>query len=126
MQPMTKNLKRLFGVVIGIGAAACVLFMAMPNQSHLNHELLRAVGHKDIRWATDLLKRGASVDTKDNDPVANTLFQLLNHGHTESGYTVLMIACVEDNVPLVQLLLENGASVDMKDDNGSTALMFSA
>jgi ankyrin repeat protein len=126
MQLVTKNLKRLVDVVIGIGAAAFLLFMALPNKKHLNRELLRAVSENDVPWATTLLKQGARVDTKDNDPISDILFGTLNHGDVEGGYTVFMLACLNENVPLVKLLLQHRANLEMKNDTGATAFMWSS
>ena len=56
----------------------------------------------------------------------------VNINYKESGYgeTALMISCGnsydDDNLPLVQLLLENGANPNIKNSVGDTALTYAA
>ena len=44
----------------------------------------------------------------------------------QSGKTALIIAVDHGNLPIVTILLESGASVDMVDNDGNTALMHAA
>jgi ankyrin repeat protein len=62
-------------------------------------------GHSDI--VSELLSRGASVDTRDR-----------------LGTTALMKATVIGNMETIRTLLENGSDVNARNNYGETALMF--
>ena len=86
-----------------------------------------------IKYANNLVIRNKKVKVeyfiKIKDLIENTR---VNINYKESGYgeTVLMISCGtsydDDHLPLVQLLLENGANPNIKNSVGDTALTYAA
>ena len=72
----------------------------------LNRNLLDAVITRDTARARDLINKGAEVNARD----------------AEHGETALMLAVKFADAELVQLLLAAGAEVDVRDDQGRTAL----
>jgi ankyrin repeat protein len=60
--------------------------------------------------------------------------RLVKQGHSdhlsESGYTALMLACIDGSLPIARLLLENGSNPHLKDPDGYTVwhmlVMFSS
>ena len=124
-----KKYKRLVLMLLFISAGGFLLFFGTPNfytiqQNRLNRDLLRAVWHHDAARASALLNQGADVDTKDDNPIADTLFRITEGVDAESGCTILMFSCADENMPLVQLLLRHGADVNRKNNKGRTALMW--
>jgi ankyrin repeat protein len=78
-------------------------------QKRLNNELLRAANIGDNAGIERLLKKGASINAKDND-----------------GWTALMWAAASGHTPACAFLLEKGANLEATDKDGWTALMFAA
>ena len=74
-----------------------------------NDKLLKAAKIGNLNDVIDSLQRGAQVDTTDLD-----------------GRTPLMWACANEYAEVVLCLLQHHAKTEIKDINGSTAIMFSA
>lgn len=56
--------------------------------------------------------------------MARTLFGQGASLNGDSGWTALMIACVEGHTEIVRALLKEGTEIDARNDNGWTALRF--
>lgn len=68
--------------------------------------LCTAISKGDILIVRKFIEYGANVNEKSN------------------GMTPLMIAARYNNVEILKLLIENGAKVDIQNENGFTALKF--
>ena len=75
----------------------------------LGEELIAATLKNDLLNVKELLKKGASVEARDNN-----------------GRTALAIAVMKDFTNLTQTLLATGANIEARDNNGNTALMYAA
>ena len=73
-------------------------------------DLLDAAEFGDINKIMDLLESGADPNFQEDD----------------MGETALMIASREKWLPIVKLLLDSGANPNLKDNEGNTALMYTA
>ena len=73
-------------------------------------DLLDAAEFGDINKIMDLLESGADPNFQEDD----------------MGETALMIASREKWLPIVELLLDIGANPNLKDNEGNTALMYTA
>jgi ankyrin repeat protein len=78
-------------------------------------ELQSSLGHGDVAGVAAWLDGGGQVDCGWADS---------NSGVYDT--TTLMYACVLGHLPVVDLLLERGAGVDVQNNCGSTALMYAA
>jgi len=78
------------------------------NATQLNRALLDAVVMRNVDQVRELLARGADVKARDQE-------------HDEG---VLILAAKFADVAMAQLLLNAGAAVDERDDQGRTALFF--
>jgi uncharacterized protein len=106
--------------------------------------LIEAIAKKDTVLVAKLIKEGANPNEKDANgttplmqvcrfpdlPVARLL---LGHGATVNeprspkGRTPLMVACAYwSGLNMVKLLVENGAAINARSQDSSTALMFAA
>lgn len=80
--------------------------MAETTQEELNQKLLNAARNNDIAGVKEAISLGADVNASD------------------SGYTVLMLACHYGVITdIVKLLIKHGANIDIKDNYGRTALI---
>jgi uncharacterized protein len=78
--------------------------------AHLDEDLLAATGAGDLAAVTAALEKGANVDARD------------------AGFerTALMTASMHRAIPIMQALLDAGASVDLQAALGETALILAA
>jgi ankyrin repeat protein len=83
--------------------------LSEEKQKQLNDMLLDAAKAGKTKRAERLLKKGASIEAKDN-----------------GGWTALMFAAWNGNTPTCAFLLDKGANINAKDNNGATALMRAA
>ena len=102
----------------------------------LDAEFLKAVESGDLQKVQDLLDQGANVNAKvadhpllraaREDAGAANLRRLLGKSVSEGEIvfdrTALMIASKNGHLGVVQLLVEKGANVNAKDEDGKTAL----
>ena len=108
-----------------------------------NHDsispLMVAIKHQFTDAVSFLIDQGADVNSQDNSGKTalhcaveqnfDALSCLITHGAdinavTNEKCTPLMIACKHNNDRVVNFLLENGADVALRDNNGETALHY--
>lgn len=78
--------------------------------------------YNGIEHIEQLLPYGLDIDTRFN--YKDTSGEISYDEYDYFSITLLMLGCLlPDNMPLFKLMLENGASLDMQDDNGDTALI---
>jgi thiosulfate/3-mercaptopyruvate sulfurtransferase len=65
------------------------------------------LGEYDI--AAELIRCGAELNATNND-----------------GNNALWLACFSNNLPLINLLIENGVNPDNQNENGTTCLMYAS
>lgn len=83
----------------------------MPSvKARLNSKLRDAACDGDIKAVEDLLAHGASVDSRDR----------------YCGSTALMWAVLEGHADIVRLLADRGATLEIKNNNGYTAVSLAA
>jgi uncharacterized protein len=68
--------------------------------------LINAILKKKMEIVKYLIKKGIDINLQDDN----------------MGYTALHVACTENNFEAVQILLENKAKIDIKDNHGNTPL----
>lgn len=150
---MTERRKRLIAGV-GIGAALAVALAALfvffgigdSRAGHLNRLMFETIdpGSKTNKDLTRLIKRGADVGARDSDgrtPLMNAAVSrpdlmplLIENGADvgavaqsarDRGKTALMFAAERNPDPEVsRFLIEKGAEVDARDEDGRTSLMW--
>ena len=101
--------------------------------------LMVAIKHQFTDAVSFLIDQGADVNSQDNSGKTalhcaieqnfDALSCLITHGAdinavTNEKCTPLMIACKHNNDRVVNFLLENGADVALRDNNGETALHY--
>lgn len=96
-----------FSLLVGIPT---VSFSAEAAEYVAQEQLFKGAEEGDVAMVEKALAAGASVNAKDS----------------ESGYTPLMEAATSGQVEIVKLLLEKKADVHIQDNNGFTALMYTA
>ncbi|KAG0173029.1 Glycerophosphocholine phosphodiesterase [Apophysomyces sp. BC1034] len=97
------------------------LFLAILHGDHETVKVLIEIGHvtnidKDIT-ATAEYPRSGSISHTDEE----TIPEFARSSHHPSP---VAIACNLSNLDLLRLLIDKGASVDLPDDDGETALLF--
>lgn len=81
------------------------------NHKQLSYNLLNATRKNSTSIAELLIYKGADVNTVDKDSPP---------GHS---WTPLYFALLNENAPLVKLLISKGANVNLKDDDGWTPII---
>jgi ankyrin repeat protein len=106
-----------------------------------NTGLLLALKEGHSGLVNFFLERGANINARDKDlnNAAHVAFQLGLHEHlnqllenktlkinqkNKSGDTVFHLALKENQLPVAELLIVNGASIEIKDADGNTALLL--
>jgi ankyrin repeat protein len=74
-------------------------------------DFLRAAGSGDYAAVARLIEQGIDLNLHEEEGL---------------GRTALMKACRHGHIPIVRLLLENGARMDGQDGSGDTALSYAA
>lgn len=109
---------------------------ATIHQDELNHSLIIAVKHNDAKTVLTLLGQGANPNSRDETPRQISLWYLLNkywrRGTTLSFHSALLIAMdcddgskvkLRENLVIIKALLDSGADISAKDEDGSTPLI---
>ena len=86
-----------------------------PAPPRLPIAVVRAASNGDVPAITGWLAASGSIDATWDSPM----------DHNVRGFTLLMLACLRGHEPLVVLLLQRKASLDMQDGHGATALIIS-
>ena len=115
--------------------------------SKLSHyrdsDLYLAAGSGEIQWVRFLLQAGANIDAQDNsgytalhyavqESKLECVQQLIDSGANVNvrgpvgGMTLLCFAAVCNFVDVIDLLVQAGVAVDVRDDRGLTALHYAA
>jgi ankyrin repeat protein len=100
-------MKQLFWCLILV-FLFCLSTAVVISAGELENQLLEAIKRGDISSVRLLLDKGANVNALVKEP--------------GSEHTALRMAAFHGNMGLVWLLIEKGARLNMKDDNGDTAL----
>ncbi len=103
-----------------------------------SNEIIEAVWRNDRGALSALLASGTPIDQVDSDGRTALMHAVINRNHDLAGlllqmeanpnlqdagrWTALHFAAQEDDASMVGLLLQGGAEVDVKDDNGNTPL----
>lgn len=119
------------------------LALAGTAWADINSDLIDAAKEGQTFYVRELLKRGANVNTKEQQEggtplmvaavygATDTITLLLNNGAeinatSNENYTALMLAAMKGHVAAVKLLLSRGADIDIEKNGGITALMLAA
>jgi ankyrin repeat protein len=100
-------MSRIHGA-ISIAILGAAITYAAKEDSALNNELFQAICRNDTSAVKTLLRRGASVNIKDED-----------------GATPLMRAALYGQPEMLKLLLDKGANPNARNKAGATALLWS-
>ena len=127
---LTISLLLLVALVSGLGW----IVYAPIRLERLNHFLITALKHHNTKSGITLLADGADPNACDEPPQQVSLWRMLldrlrgNWPPPPTVPTALQIACWQDgdNLPLVKALLDRGAAVEAKDQDGKTALMMAS
>lgn len=84
----------------------------MKNQKELNEKLFTAALENNINELQECLAQGADVNAK--------------NGAYSGSWTALMVACANGHIQIANILIENGADVNISDNTGETALMVAS
>ena len=129
------------------GADVCQLIVQSKDEHH-NSALHYLIGRNNFRavqillstnWVrcNDVNQAGFSVaqmacvscpEKPEDLAVLKLLFSKsqIDQVQRTSGKSLLMMACVEDNIEIAEILCDLGADVNLQDNQGFTALMFAA
>jgi hypothetical protein len=124
--------------------AACGVWLHREQQQYArNRALIHALTHNDTKTALTLVNAGADPNTRQFQPPAPTLPQLLQQllhhvpPSADANPTAFLMACggfdrnlpppvtsviLHEDVPLVQAMLDHGANVHASDNDKRTAL----
>src|SRR5690349_12697348 len=118
------------------------LIYAPVRQERLNRALIAAIKKNDTKVALALLADGADPNAREVPPQHLSFWRLLwdrlrgKRFAPSTAPTALLVACALrgeedtrrppafDNGPMVQALLEHGAKIDAKDEQGRTPLQL--
>ena len=108
---MATNVTRTRSICLAAGLVVQLLGQTAPlaQTTSANADLIASAKLGELARVTDLLAKGAAVNTSDR-----------------RGMTPLMWASASGNVEVVQQLLDRGAIVDRRAADGTTALMLAS
>jgi hypothetical protein len=95
---------------IASSSSKAELMAPNPNPGQTSMQLIQAVIRADLRQVTDLLDHGYDIETQE----------------PENNRTGLMFAALLNYSEILQLLLDRGANIAVRDKSGRTALHFAA
>lgn len=137
MKKLIRNKKSVILIAALTGFFALNLYSQEP-------ELLQAIRDNDNNAVEALIASGADVNQEDeltnitplllalgknNPDIARTLIKAgadINKQDKRSGYTPLMMAFNNHNTEMARLLLDEGAVVNIKANDGTTAIILAA
>lgn len=113
-----------FGIFALAGTAAALYLFSSPPAKRLTYsELVKAIQNKDLNLVKGHVKSGASV----NETFQPTLSSLDHMEQVPLTKTPLLTLAVNSNaMEIVRYLLNQGAEVDILDDDGLTPLYHAA
>ena len=103
-----RQINYVFSAAVSIFIVTAVLLAACA--SHTGEELVQATKKGDTETVKRLLEAGVDVNTEDSKHHSSVLMWAAHEGHTD----------------IMDLLIQNGASVDIRKPSGETALWFAA
>ncbi|MCW3095764.1 MAG: ankyrin repeat protein kinase family protein [Chthonomonadaceae bacterium] len=128
------NVRWVFGI-ISLGVL-CVVLVGWPyhllQQNKRNDALIKAIQSHDPPAVQALLAQGADANAKmrlGKPPTfAEFCSQMLGgrQRRPEWGPAALMLAAHWERLPMVKMLVDAGADVNARDENGFTPLLFAA
>ena len=101
-----KRIPRAIGLAV-MAFSLSLLAAGLAIAGSLDDQFLQAVQKGDAEAVSQLLAKGANIDTKG-----------------QGGFTALIAASAMGHVDVVKVLLAKGASIDLKDDRRDTALHY--
>lgn len=114
--------KAIWSIVIAallFGGAAIIWFGFKKPGSIQDKDLIEASRSGDYEGAKRALEAGANVNFREGKAFFDGA-----KASFESGYTALHYAAERGNTKIVQLLVENGADINAKNDFGNTPLLL--
>jgi len=102
-------------------------------QERLNRALIAAIKQNDTKQTLSLLAEGANPNVRDEPPQHLSLWRLLldtlrgKRPAPSTAPTALLLACSwypHDNPLLVKALLDRGAQIEAKENDGATPLLI--
>jgi ankyrin repeat protein len=112
-------------VVVGLCAFCVITFLRIKRQAdedRRGHELIEAIERADLRAVGQILDAGVSPNYLYPDNSAES------RGPIKTAFRrpIINLASYHGRREIIQLLIEHGATVNGRDQNGSTALMWAA
>jgi ankyrin repeat protein len=123
---MDKAQKTTWSWIIGAGAVLIVLLPLAIGVTSSGDDLAHAVQESNIADVKELLENGADPNTRLTHSWRWRL-DSANKGEIDDQLTLLMFATKNDRTPIVKLLLDHNADLELRDTHdGWTALEWAA